>query len=73
VINKYVQQLVEKIDVAGSAVHQTIMRLKPPVKYTTPYGGRFLYTLPGKNRLFVHLKDKTRIRHRKRWSQVVLW
>lgn len=47
------------------------MRLKPPLKFSTPYGGRLTYTLPGKNRLNIHLKDKTRIRHRKRWSQVM--
>ncbi|GMR34333.1 hypothetical protein PMAYCL1PPCAC_04528, partial [Pristionchus mayeri] len=37
----------------------------------TPYGGRFVYILPGKNRLIIHMKDKTKIRTRKRWSQVM--
>lgn len=46
------------------------MRLKPPKKVKTPYGGRLQYILPGKNKLTVHLKDKNKIRHRKRWSQV---
>ena len=41
-----------------------------PVKYVTPYGGRLEWTLPGKNKLVAHLKDKKKIRHRKRWSQV---
>ena len=41
-----------------------------PVKYSTPYGGRLEWTLPGENKLCVHLKDKTKVRHRKRWSQV---
>lgn len=70
VINKFVKQLVEKIDEAASAVHQTQMRLKTPKKAATPYGGRISYVLPGKNRLTIHLKDKNKIRHRKRWSQV---
>ncbi|KAK0393708.1 hypothetical protein QR680_000363 [Steinernema hermaphroditum] len=71
VINKYVKQLIEKVDEAASIVHQTQVRLKNPKKYATPYGGRITYVLPGKNRLTIHLKDKHKIRHRKRWSQVM--
>lgn len=37
----------------------------------TPYGGRLEYTLPKGNVLTVHLKDKKKIRHKKRWSQVL--
>ncbi|XP_053565154.1 chitin synthase chs-2-like, partial [Bombina bombina] len=37
----------------------------------TPYGGRLCYTLPHGNFLYVHLKDKQRIRHKKRWSQIM--
>lgn len=51
-------------------MHQTNIRLRPPKKYPTPYGGRLVWTLPGKTKLISHLKDKDRIRHRKRWSQV---
>lgn len=36
----------------------------------TPYGGRLMFVLPEGNMLYVHLKDKSRIRHKKRWSQV---
>ncbi|CAG9533278.1 unnamed protein product [Cercopithifilaria johnstoni] len=71
VINKFVQQLVDKIDEAASALHQTQMRLKPPKKISTPYGGRLSFIMPGKNRLMIHLKDKQKIRLRKRWSQVM--
>ncbi|VDN19299.1 unnamed protein product [Cylicostephanus goldi] len=71
IINKFVRQFIEVIDQAASAVHQTQMRLKPPKKVRTPYGGRLQYILPGKNKLTVHLKDKNKIRHRKRWSQVM--
>ncbi|XP_048456933.1 chitin synthase chs-2-like [Rhincodon typus] len=44
-------------------VKQTIME--------TPYGGRITYTLPYGNILYVHLKDKLKIRHKKRWSQIM--
>ncbi|PAV79546.1 hypothetical protein WR25_20899 isoform B [Diploscapter pachys] len=71
VINKFVKQLLEIIDQAASAVHQTQVRLKSPKKMKTPYGGRISYIMPGKNKLTVHLKDKHKIRHRKRWSQVM--
>ena len=36
-----------------------------------PYGGRLVYVLPGRNKMIVHLKDKNKIRQRKRWSQVM--
>lgn len=45
--------------------------LEPPKKYVTPYGGRLEWKLPGENKLVVHLKDKDKIRHKKRWSQVI--
>ncbi|XP_050419445.2 chitin synthase chs-2-like, partial [Patella vulgata] len=35
------------------------------------YGGRLEWTLPGDNKLIVHLKDKKLIRIKKRWSQVM--
>ena len=41
----------------------------PPDKCITPYGERYVWKLPGKTTLTCHLKDKTRIRHKKRWSQ----
>ncbi|XP_073679963.1 uncharacterized protein [Garra rufa] len=43
--------------------HQTIIN--------TPYGGRLEYILPKGNLMMVHLKDKTLIRHKKRWSQIM--
>ncbi|VDM63073.1 unnamed protein product [Angiostrongylus costaricensis] len=70
-LNKFVRQLIGVVDQAASAVHQTQMRLRPPKKLSTPYGGRLQYILPGKNRLTIHLKNKNKIRHRKRWSQVM--
>ncbi|CAD6200291.1 unnamed protein product [Caenorhabditis auriculariae] len=37
----------------------------------TPYGGRLVIKLPAGTLLYVHLKDKKLIRHKKRWSQVM--
>lgn len=47
--------------------------LPPPLRMSTPYGGRLIWQLPSGNNLTVHLKDKNKIRHRKRWSQVTYW
>jgi len=68
-INQFVKLFVGSMDEAGSYVHQTNIKLRPPKKVPTPYGGRLVYVLPGKTKLFVHLKDKSKIRHKKRWSQ----
>ena len=38
--NKYVSTLVETVDRAASAVHQTAIEIAPPIKTPTPYGGR---------------------------------
>ncbi|XP_061736231.1 chitin synthase 1 [Nerophis ophidion] len=37
----------------------------------TPYGGRIMIVMPEGNMLYVHLKDKARIRNKKRWSQIM--
>ncbi|XP_065368049.1 chitin synthase chs-2 isoform X1 [Calliphora vicina] len=70
-VNRFVKLLVATMDDAASEIHQTRIRLRPPKKYPTPYGGRLVWTLPGKTKFITHLKDKDRIRHRKRWSQVM--
>lgn len=46
------------------------MFMEAPIKTVTPYGGRLTWRLPGRTKLVVHMKDKTKIRHKKRWSQV---
>ncbi|XP_047000975.1 chitin synthase chs-2 isoform X1 [Schistocerca americana] len=71
VVNRFVKLLVDTIDEAASLVHETRIRVRPPKKYPTPYGGRLVWTLPGKTKMIAHLKDKSKIRHRKRWSQVM--
>lgn len=55
----------------SSAVHNTMMKIPPPTKIPTPYGGRLIWRMPGGNKIIAHLKDKAKIRHRKRWSQVI--
>lgn len=70
-VNRFVKLLVATIDEAASDVHQTHIRIRPPKKIPTPYGGRLIWTLPGKTKMIAHLKDKMKIRHRKRWSQVM--
>ena len=69
-VNSFVKQFTEVIDLAASAVHECNIKLKNPIITLTPYGGRLIWTLPGQNKLYVHLKDKNLIRHKKRWSQV---
>ena len=68
-VNPFVREFVNCIDEAGSYVHQTNIRLRPPKKVPTPYGGRLIWTLPGKTKMIIHMKDKAKIRHKKRWSQ----
>ncbi|XP_041374239.1 chitin synthase chs-2-like [Gigantopelta aegis] len=70
-VNNFVKQLVRVMNVAASAVHNTVMKIPPPEKIPTPYGGRLEWKLPGGNLFTAHLKDKAKIRHRKRWSQVM--
>ncbi|XP_050306093.1 chitin synthase chs-2 isoform X2 [Anthonomus grandis grandis] len=70
-VNRFVKLLIATIDEAASDVHQTHIRVRPPKKIPTPYGGRLIWQLPGKTKMIAHLKDKMKIRHRKRWSQVM--
>lgn len=37
----------------------------------TPYGGRLMFVMPEGNMLYIHLKDKSLIRNKKRWSQIM--
>lgn len=69
--NDFVKLLVNVMDIAASAVHGNIIHVPPPTKIPTPYGGQLIWRLPGGNKLIAHLKDKAKIRHRKRWSQVM--
>ncbi|KAK6029701.1 Chitin synthase [Ostertagia ostertagi] len=52
----------EFVDESGSIMSRILVN--------TPYGGRLVVRLPAGTLLFVHLKDKKLIRHKKRWSYV---
>ena len=69
-INKYVKDFLEAMPEACKRIYGDQDMLTGPTKVPTPYGGRLVYKLPGSNPLVCHLKDKTLIRHKKRWSQV---
>ncbi|XP_060077330.1 uncharacterized protein LOC132556893 [Ylistrum balloti] len=69
--NSFVNLLVELMEEAASSVHERSMTIHAPVKIPTPYGGQLVYLMPGENLMFIHMKDKNKIRHRKRWSQVM--
>ncbi|XP_048237922.1 chitin synthase chs-2-like [Haliotis rufescens] len=69
--NVFVRTLIKVMSQACSAVHQRYMHLHAPYKVITPYGAQLIWEMPGGNLLYVHIKDKNKIRHRKRWSQVM--
>ena len=70
VVNQFVRLLVKTLDEQGKRWYgQRKMKVPYPTKYPTPYGGRLVWTLPGGTKIICHLKDKNKIRHKKRWSQ----
>jgi hypothetical protein len=42
-----------------------------PTRFVTPYGGQLVWMTPGNRPIIVHLKDKTKVRNKKRWSQIM--
>ncbi|XP_052079430.1 chitin synthase chs-2-like isoform X2 [Mytilus californianus] len=70
-VNGYVKTFIQVINEAGSAVHGKRITIPDGQMYRTPYGARIYWDLPGGNKLVVHLKDKNKIRRKKRWSQVM--
>ncbi|KAL5010121.1 hypothetical protein ScPMuIL_012426 [Solemya velum] len=69
--NDFVKQFVAILEEAASSVHEKPMTIKPPTKIPSPYGGQLIWELPFGNLMYLHMKDKNKIRHRKRWSQVM--
>ena len=59
-VNSYVTQLIELLESEGLSVEKRV---------STPFGGQLMWALPKGTRLVVHLKDKLKIRVKKRWSQ----
>ncbi|KAH9515260.1 hypothetical protein Btru_014017 [Bulinus truncatus] len=67
--NNFVKQFIDCMEDAARSVVKGFIIIPSPVKVVTPYGGRLIWTMPGQTQMVVHLKDKNKIRHRKRWSQ----
>ncbi|KAI4901617.1 hypothetical protein NFI96_000815 [Prochilodus magdalenae] len=77
-VNEYAETLVaviKEVYTIFSEDDPCIFKKKPHLPQqkiiSTPYGGRLEYTLPKGNTMMVHFKDKTLIRHKKRWSQIM--
>lgn len=71
-VNQFVRLLVAQVDEQGKKWYgERKMKVPYPLKYPAPYGGRLVWTLPGDTKIICHLKDKNKIRHKKRWSQVM--
>ncbi|ODN00837.1 Chitin synthase 1 [Orchesella cincta] len=70
-VNEFLRDFVGQMEIAATHVHQEFVKLRTPKKIPTPYGGRLEWTLPGRTKLICHMKDKNKIRHKKRWSQVM--
>ncbi|XP_060081250.1 uncharacterized protein LOC132560604 [Ylistrum balloti] len=69
--NSFVNEMVAVMEEAASSVHEKALTINDAIKIPTPYGGQLVFLMPGGNFLFVHLKDKKKIRNKKRWSQVM--
>ncbi|XP_014772462.1 chitin synthase chs-1 [Octopus bimaculoides] len=69
--NGYVREFVDLIPEAAESVAKGFIRLNDFKKVSTPYGGRLELVMPGDTQMIIHLKDKDKIRHKKRWSQLL--
>ncbi|XP_062604879.1 chitin synthase chs-1-like [Saccostrea cucullata] len=69
-VNDYVKTLESVVPKTAKSIYGGY-ELDEVKRYETPYGARFEWELLTSQKLVVHLKDKTKIRHRKRWSQVM--
>ncbi|CAG2232725.1 CHS1 [Mytilus edulis] len=70
-VNNYVKTFLKSIEEAQMKLYDIKRTIDKPRTLVTPYGGRIECTLPLDTKLVIHLKDKTKIRARKRWSQVM--
>ena len=67
-LNNFAAGLIDTVDDYGKEWYQRIgVEFEKPTKMLTPYGGRVQWKLPGESLLTVHLKDKTKIRNKKRY------
>uniref|UniRef100_A0A3B5AI74 chitin synthase n=1 Tax=Stegastes partitus TaxID=144197 RepID=A0A3B5AI74_9TELE len=68
-VNSYVEDLIKVV----LEVYRVFTNKEPDDVsiIEAPYGGRLMFVMPEGNMLYVHLKDKQRIRNKKRWSQIM--
>ncbi|XP_056269088.1 chitin synthase 1 isoform X2 [Pseudoliparis swirei] len=68
-VNSYVTDLIHVV----IEVYRVFTNKEPDDVsiFETPYGGRLMFVLPDGNMLYIHLKDKTLIKNKKRWSQIM--
>ena len=66
VINSFVIDLISTVDKFGRKWYGKRGFNISMTKMETPYGGRLVWTLPGTTKIICHLKDKNKIRHKKR-------
>ena len=59
-VNKFVLNLLDLLKEKGIKLQKSL---------DTPYGGQLVWKLPGKTEIICHLKDKRKIKIKKRWSQ----
>ena len=68
VVNDFVVDFVDTVNDYGTFWYKRIgLDFPKPTKMVTPYGGRLSWELPGGTSLICHLKDKNKIRHKKRY------
>nr|XP_039248819.1 chitin synthase chs-2-like [Styela clava] len=67
-LNEYVTKFLKLIPEAANKIKKDNSENIMDQFCGTPYGGRIELQIPGNN-IIIHLKDSSKIRHRKRWSQ----
>nr|XP_039248820.1 uncharacterized protein LOC120326565 [Styela clava] len=68
-LNDYVNRLLELIGPAAEKISEGSSNNIKGTSCETPYGGRIKFELPWGKYFNIHLKDNSKIKHRKRWSQ----
>ncbi|XP_068614152.1 chitin synthase chs-1-like [Brachionichthys hirsutus] len=69
IVNSYVNDLIHVV----IEVYRVFTNKEPDDLsiIEMPYGGRLMFVMPEDNMLYIHLKDKSLIRNKKRWSQIM--
>ncbi|XP_063411463.1 chitin synthase chs-1-like [Mytilus trossulus] len=70
-MNIHVKTFIRELSFATWDFYEKQIELPDGGMLKTPYGARIEWTLPGENKMFIHLKDKKKVRNKKRWSQVM--